>query len=376
MLSVQLVFNIVFCICRDNHEQGSFGSSKKKVTFDLNVKTYEDVLIHEDPDHSSKDNKEDEVIIEEKPEKGDGESLPMSGASLLNHRYQNCEDSDEDDDIDHGEEEEDEEEDYEDCDLDEEDNNVVNIEENKEESNASFLSLLMEKEQQCIQEFNSPKYRSVSPDRQPPLLAKGTARDRSHYVHPVLNPVENLTRWRKVKLRAAPSKNQKKENINSDIEEKINFSPEPTFKVKKFQNLSSSNPRTNYPAEHDITLDASLSNWLVSLDNSDNERPRQSKSHFSKSSVGQEKRPPLGVLTVEDIKQSYVTSSPRRSPSRSRDEIPIVGTGGSCWSWKNQRSDSGSSCQSGSTIKGIPNTTSTYREGCQVSENCSFKCEL
>ncbi|KAG1361860.1 putative protein JASON-like [Cocos nucifera] len=311
---------------RDNHEQGSFGSSKKKVTFDLNVKTYEVVLVDEDPKHSSEDNRENEAIREErKAEEADDESLPKSGASLSNHRYQNCEEED-DDDMEYGEEEE-EEEDYDDIDLDEDDSNVVDIEGKEEESNASFLSLVMEKGEQCIQEVNSSKSKSVSPDRQPPLLAKGSARDRSQYVHPVLNPVENLTQWREVKVRAAPSKNRNKENINSDIKNKITFSPEPTFKIEKFQKLAGSNPRTDCPAKHDITVEASLSNWLASLDNSDKEGPQQSNSHFSKWSVDQEGRPTLGVLTVEDTEQSSVTSSPRRSPSRSLDEIPIAGAG-------------------------------------------------
>ncbi|XP_038982354.1 uncharacterized protein DDB_G0283697-like [Phoenix dactylifera] len=282
---------------RENHEQGRCGSSKKKVTFDLIVQTYEAVLIDEDPKHSSEDKKEDEVITEErKPEEGEDKSLPKSGASLLNHRYQNCEGSDVDDDIDYGEEEEDEEEDYEDSDLDEEDNNAVEIEGNEEESNASFLSLPMEKEQQCIQEVNSPKSKCVSPpDRQPPLLARGI-RGRSRYVHPALNPVENLTQWRQVKLCAAPSKNQKKENINSDAENKITVNPEPAFEIGEFRKLASSNPRPNCPAKHDIPVDASLSNWLVSLDNSDTERPQQSNSHFSESSVGQEEGSILAFL--------------------------------------------------------------------------------
>nr|XP_010920313.1 uncharacterized protein LOC105044198 isoform X1 [Elaeis guineensis] len=354
---------------RENYEQGSFSSSKKKVTFDLNVKTYEEVLIDEDPAHSSEDNKEDGAIRKgRKTEEGDDESIPKSGAFPLNHRYQNCESSDDDDDIDFGDEEDDfEEEDYEDSDLDEEDNDV-NLEGNEEESYDSFFSLPMEKEQQCIQEVNSPKSKCASsPDRQPSLLPKGTARDRSQYVHSVLNPVENLTQWKEVKVRAAPTKNPKKENINSDIDNQMTFTPEPTFKIDEFQKPASSNPSPNFPAKQDIAVDASLSNWLVSSDNSAKEGPQQSNSHFSNSSVSREERPILGALTVEDLKQSSVTSSPRRSPSRSPDEIPIVGTVGSYWSCLNQRSDSGSSCQSGSEIKGIPNTTSKYREDKRVN---------
>ncbi|XP_008802428.2 bifunctional lysine-specific demethylase and histidyl-hydroxylase NO66 [Phoenix dactylifera] len=359
---------------RDNYEQGSFSSSKKKVTFDLNVRTYAEILVDEDPGHSSEDNKEDEATGEgRKTEEGDGKSIPKSGAAFPSkHRYQNCGSSDDDDDgddIGYGDEEEDfeEEEDYEDSDLDEEDGAVI-IEGNEEESYDSFFSLPMEKEHQCIQEVNSPKPKSVSsPDRQPSLLAIGTARDRSQYVHSVLNPVENLTQWKEVKVRAAPMKNPKKENINSVIENKMTFTPESTFKIEKFEKLASSNPSPNCPAKQDVAVDASLSNWLVSSDNSTKEDPQKSNSHFSNSSVSREDRPILGALTVEDLKQSSVTSSPRRSPSRSPDEIPIVGTVGSYWSCINQRSDSGSSCQSGSEIKGIPNTTSKYKEDKRVN---------
>ncbi|OAY64579.1 hypothetical protein ACMD2_01975 [Ananas comosus] len=185
-----------------------------------------------------------------------------------------------------------------------------------------------------------------SPDKQPILLAKGNPRDRSHYVNSVLNPVENLSQWKEVKVGAVPLKNTNKENINLEQEKnKMVLSPEPTFKTKKLEGTADSN---NSPCKQEVSVDASLSTWLVSSENSSVQRIQESNSARSNWSLSREERPILGALTVEDIKQSSVTSSPRRSPSRSPDEIPIVGTVGSYWSCRSQGDTSSYSSRSGS----------------------------
>ncbi|KAG2719280.1 hypothetical protein I3760_03G260700 [Carya illinoinensis] len=84
----------------------------------------------------------------------------------------------------------------------------------------------------------------------------------------------------------------------------------------------------------------------------------------SNSSGYQDDRPILGALTVEELKQFSAPSSPRRSPSQSPDEMPIIGTVGTYWSHNTvPAKDSGSA----SSYKGIPNTTSKYREDKRVN---------
>ncbi|CAL0318671.1 unnamed protein product [Lupinus luteus] len=90
------------------------------------------------------------------------------------------------------------------------------------------------------------------------------ARNRSVYVHPVLNPVENLTQWKVVKSkRTKPPSPQNENYLSSNHELKNTFSAEePSSKEQVF----SINPDTgtSRKLKQDISIDASLSNWLVS----------------------------------------------------------------------------------------------------------------
>ncbi|RRT80671.1 hypothetical protein B296_00000036 [Ensete ventricosum] len=323
---------------RENLEQGRCSSTRKKVTFDLNVTTYEEASVDNDPNYSSEVDEETEAIDEgRKPNDGQDKSSPMSGGFPLNHRYQNCENSDDDDGHD-------EEEDYGDSDFgeEEEDNEVV-IERNEEESYDSFFSLPIDKEPpECLQEVNSPNPKSASsPDRQPILVSGGSTRDRSQFVHPVLNPVENLSQWKVVKAGSMPVKNPKKEKVvGTEQENNVAFISESVIKAKKPQ-------APNRYAKQEISVDASFSTWLPSSENSTAEGPQASNSHRSNSSFSREERPILDALTMEDIKQSSVTSSPvKRSPSRSLDEITILGTVGGYWNCKNHGDDSACSRKS------------------------------
>ncbi|KAJ0970427.1 hypothetical protein J5N97_023304 [Dioscorea zingiberensis] len=329
---------------RENQEPGSFGSSKKKVTFDLNVKTYEDVS-----KYSSDEDVENDV------RGGEEKSSPILCTFPDNHRYQNCANSDDDEDCEGAEDEE-----FEDSDLDEEGEDIGVVGGNEDESYDSYFSLPMDKEREESQEINSPKpITEASPDEQKKILAGKNVRDRSQYVHSVLNPVENLSQWKEVKVRAAPLKLQK-ENISSELETKVPFSSEPAMKIEKPSRKNSITNSIPIPsAKQEVSVDASLSTWLVSPESSTVDRPQISKSNCSNSSLSREDQPILGALTVDDLKQS-VTSSPRRSPSRSPDDMPLLGTVGSYWN------DSVSS-PSGSNVKGIPNTTSKYSEDRRVN---------
>ncbi|XP_074556056.1 uncharacterized protein LOC141811881 [Curcuma longa] len=341
---------------KQNVEQGNASGSKKKVTFDLNIRTYEQVPSDDNTDSASEDDQESEEIDEEeRPAKGQkDESYPKSGAFPSNHRYENCESSDDD----HGSEFGEDEDEF-DSDFDEEEE--YGIQGNEEESYDSFFSLPIDKEPQGLQEeVSSTKPDTASSpllDKQPIPAAGGSTRDRSQFVHPVLNPVENLSQWKEIKVRAVRATNPNKQNLCDEQENKPTLIAEPEIKVKKPQ-------VPTFPTKQEVSVDASLSNWLLSSDNSTVETPQPSNSHLSNSSFSREDRPILGALTIEDIKQLSMTSSPRRSPSRSppADEIPIVGTVGRYWNCENQGEDSASSRPSTRLAKGIPNTTNKYRE--------------
>ncbi|RRT39388.1 hypothetical protein B296_00046442, partial [Ensete ventricosum] len=280
-------------LIQENLAQGSFRRTRKKVTFDLNVQTHEYVLGDEDPKCPWEDDEATEVIDEErKPHKGQDKSFTKFGSFPCNHRYQTCGSSDDDEGV-----SEEDEEDYEDCDIDEEEDN----EDGNEEASYDFLfSFANDDEPQGVEGGNSP---SSSPDRRPILLARGNRRDRRHTVHSVLNPVENVSQWKEVKVRAAPAKkNSTKENVGAEKENQT----EPMVKVKK-------------PSKQEAPVEASLSSWLSWSENStvEGQGPALSNSQDRRNSwfSREERRPVLG-----DVKQaSKVASSPARFPSRSTE---------------------------------------------------------
>ncbi|CAN6249334.1 unnamed protein product [Urochloa humidicola] len=303
---------------REVSEHGSRSSGKEKVIFDMNVTTYEN---EELPDQE--ESQEDEKHVQQ--------------AVLLpeNHRYRNCsysEDDVEDEDDVYGDDSDEEEEDFMDCKIDLVDEEEMGTEENKQESHDSLFSLSMSNDQQNDPEVISPVPKSS---------------------------VQNLSQWKEVKslkTQAVPGKKLDKENVNlvPDAGERHDS----TFASNKGMSHDISSKK-------EVSVDASLSTWLQSSENSTVEKA-QSKSPGSISSVSREERPVLGGLTVEDLKQSSSASSPRRSPRNNREGAPILGTVGSYWHCTEQdneycpsRSDSGTN--------GIPNTTSKYREDKRVN---------
>ncbi|KAF8401965.1 hypothetical protein HHK36_012916 [Tetracentron sinense] len=300
-------------------EQLSF-NTRKKVTFDLNVNTYEEITTHEIKDFVSEIEEEKEGgKKEEKTEKTSQSSSLCQG-----------------------------------------------------ESSESFFSLSVESRARISttstaeKEVNSPVPLPGSPDWELKTIGSNwNARDRSKYVHSVLNPVENLAQWKAVKTRAITPLKHQKENGNFEQEPQIPFSSEPSFKLSPFKSELNSN--FSKPPNEDISVDTSLSNWLVlpkttpttktssiSVGTMSSEKSTLQRSNSPRS---HEDRPILGALTVEELKQFSASSSPRRSLSRNPD-IPILGTVGSYWSHTGQAIDS----SSGSSCTGIPNTTSKYRE--------------
>lgn len=342
-------------------------STRKKVTFDTNVKAYEPVSVHESTE-SLPDNDKD-------VEKQKGDNSGKSGlsnslseddsttSSVLsyppNHRYQNCRDSDdeadefecEESDLDDEDEELEDYGDY-DGDYDEDEDSQICVPTKSVESRTEMLSAQAFMEEEEVKKTGSNR----------------NARDRSVYVHPVLNPVENLAQWKAVKSKGPPQLlNPQKENLKLEQEApRISFSSEPILKHPSFSFKSKSDQPKRENQE--IAVDASLSNWLVTSETTPTKKTRpsglepisqeQSISQGSNSVVSIDDRPILGALTVEEIKQFSASSSPRRSPSRSPDEMVIIGTVGTYWKHKEGGNDSGSF----SSYKGIPNTTSKYRE--------------
>ncbi|KDP40376.1 hypothetical protein JCGZ_02374 [Jatropha curcas] len=212
---------------------------RKKVSFNLNVQSYEPIPKESENNWWESDEEEKkEESNEETAKEGQCLSLSEKMASYpSNYRYRNCSDSyDEEDEI--ACEESDLDDDEEDDDFDEDDDihdlrisqeeffrklESLSVSSNKKDSLAEDKS----KNLNPLQDSNEGGLKLVSMNQ--------NARNRSQYVHPVLNPVENLGQWKAVKAKGTlpPVKRQRKENVALDKE---------------------------------IAVDASLSNWLVSVD--------------------------------------------------------------------------------------------------------------
>lgn len=173
------------------------------------------------------------------------------------YRYQNCRDSDDDDDND------DKDEDLKlDSDLDE-------IEESDQEvddvcSNTS--------DDAWVLSDNDVSKNQVPQQEQTSLVdlleSRSNARDRSRYVSSVLNPVENLSQWKVVKAKAAtPQLKLQKENVTSEQDGNSLKSTKNPFSELKMRD---SNVSDHSGHHHAIAVDASLTNWLSSLET----RPR------------------------------------------------------------------------------------------------------
>ncbi|XP_062226146.1 uncharacterized protein LOC133924567 [Phragmites australis] len=337
---------------RELSDHGSQSSGKKRVTFDMNATTYENA------EASDPDEEPPEVVIYAEDE--DENHAQKTVVLPENHRYRNCCDSDDDvgdeyaeDDV-YGDDSDEEEEDYVDCKIDLLDEEELSSEENKQESHESLFSLPMSNDQQNDQEVISPvpKSSGTSVEEESPLIRGNNPRDRSKYVFPVLNPVQNMSQWKEAKS----LKNQAVLGEKLD-KENVNLVPDVGVNQTKMNTSNSS--------KKEVSVDASLSTWLASSENSTVDKV-QSKSPCSISSVSREEKPVLGALTVGDLKQLPDASSPRRSPIHNREGATISATMGSNWSCTKHDTEY---CSSGSDLgtNGIPNTTSKYREDKRVN---------
>lgn len=298
------------------------------------MKTYETVLPDEVKDFplekSEGGGKKEDFLVKSSQSKSSSDASSGTSTSSYppNSRYQNCRESDD----------EDEELDYED-DLDDDSDVEEELDQEIEDEDIAYTRARTCAAQMVDEEEVESPF---------PIGMNPNARDRSVYVHPVLNPVENLTQWKAVKAKRTsplPLMPSEKENSISNTDHGIPLRSKPSFKERC---LSS---------KQEIAVDASLSNWL----GSSIATPKRSTSQSPNSVISHEDRPILGALTVEELKQFSASNSPVKSPYRSPDETPIIGTVGTYWNHKgsvNCVEDSGSVY----SFKGIPNTTSKYGE--------------
>nr|GMC63679.1 Ankyrin repeat and protein kinase domain-containing protein 1 [Ipomoea batatas] len=273
-------------ISKDEEEEELNRSSRKKVTFDLSVKTYE------------------ECSNQEEQKKGGENEAEKSLASYpLNHRYQNCSTN--------GEDEED---------LGLEDEGWV-----QEESSESLFSLSIESRKSVSQPEMPDKEEVSSSPLNPFQKDPKTISGLNQFAQSVLNPIENMSHWKTAKaktpLQQQQQEGEEKENQNLDWKSK---------------------------GREIIAVDTSLSSWLVGSEKKKTPNSKNSPESVGNSPSDQrrnsaEDKPVLGDWSHQELKAVSKSSSPRCSS----DEMPILGTVGSYWKHTGQAtdSDSGSSCR-------------------------------
>lgn len=257
--------------CSDKVKERSSIKVRKKVSFNLNVQTYEPVPHEEDARCYSPENNKDE-LQEKNNAKG------STGFFPIHHRYHDCVDSYDDDedyiesDLDY--DDEDEDLDFDGCD-DLDYDQVLGQEELTKQAHSQS------KESQPRNNSADGELKSVE--------SNANVRDRSQYISSVLNPVENLTQWKALKARALPA-NKLLRKENAAVEELIPSVPIST----------ASNYNQSIPLLQEIAVDSSLSNWLVSRDGIKNNIPL--KRSVCDRSCSQESKENRVVLDITNLK--------------------------------------------------------------------------
>ncbi|KAL4576642.1 hypothetical protein LXL04_012739 [Taraxacum kok-saghyz] len=169
---------------------------------------------------------------------------------------------------------------------------------------------------------------------------KKTLNDQNQSIdNSLLNPIENLTQWKTLIPKPIPPFNHHQEKENLNLQQQQEKEPLKNRKVKK-------------DSEEVAT---SLSSWLIEPDN--NKTPEVSNSQ---TSVGNscaysdtatswksfEDRPILGAWSIDEVRQVSARSSPRKSPCKDLDDMPIIGSVGSYWNHTGQGTDSPNSFSS------------------------------
>ncbi|KAI3748453.1 hypothetical protein L6452_11525 [Arctium lappa] len=236
---------------------------------------------------------------------------------------------------------------YHNCVINEDEDHVIV----EEDSSESLFSLSIDPRRQSKsspvevddKEVNSPLKTTCSPE----LNAKsiGSCPNKinlNQNIDSLLNPIENLSQWKTLKAGTTPTldHDQEKENVYSEQEEpNIPLTKEPSFKV--------SGQKGKVKGENSA-VNTSLSSWLIGPDKTPTVGKGDSQfstgNSFSYSDEATswksfEDRPILGAWTIDEVRQVSARSSPRKSPCRNPDEMPIIGTVGSYWSHTGQAAD-------------------------------------
>ncbi|XP_009799166.1 uncharacterized protein [Nicotiana sylvestris] len=155
------------------------------------------------------------------------------------------------------------------------------------------------------------------------------------------------------------------ENENINILNLPNFRTSTTYCLQQEPSLKQSTKQTKHQLENQITVDTSLSSWLIESQDDDTPNSKNnvgdlvgnySSSERTKSLIRVEDRPILGELTVAELKHIANSYSPRGTQSHSPDENSIIiGTVGSYLRHTGQATDP----DSASSRKGI-SSNKTY----------------
>ncbi|KVI09569.1 general transcriptional corepressor trfA-like [Cynara cardunculus var. scolymus] len=237
---------------------------------------------------------------------------------------------------------------YHNCEIDEDEDHVIV----QEDSSESLFSLAIDPRRQSKsspvevddKEVNSPLKTSCSPKLNTKSIRPCPNRsDLNPNIDSLLNPIENLSQWKTLKAEPTPTldHHQEKENMYLELEEtNIPLSKEPSFKV--------SDQKGKVKGDNSA-VNTSLSSWLIGPDKtptiSKGDSQFSTGNSFSYSDEATswksfEDRPILGAWTIDEVRQVSARSSPRKSPCRNPDEMPIIGTVGSYWSHTGQAADS------------------------------------
>ncbi|GFQ08631.1 hypothetical protein PHJA_003007100 [Phtheirospermum japonicum] len=224
---------------KEKPKEPSKSKIKKKVSFNLNVKTYEPIPNDDDIINYLSDG-EEETKWEFNTEAKSTSTLHYTNSIATSYRYKNCRDSYDDDGDDEFE--------FDENDLDFEESEDSDDEPDEISSNES--------------DDNEVINNRVPGEENINIELQGLkSKVNGQYVFSVLNPVENLTQWKKLKAKAekGPMKFEK-ENLNSRLDEESFLGKRPnsdSLNFKKLRNYS------NVPrfSERTIAVDASFSNW-------------------------------------------------------------------------------------------------------------------
>ncbi|XP_059283690.1 histone H2A.Z-specific chaperone CHZ1-like [Lycium ferocissimum] len=224
---------------RDKHKpkESAKPKVKKKVSFNLDVKTYERI---QDDDYNTtyfSEEEEKKTQWEYNEQETTKASMSMYPSS---YRYYNCNNSydDEEDELTLEESDID--------DLDEDEDYGVS-DEDDDGGGDEYNSLDIEKENKFgnVEKLNKDESNEVG----------------QNHRNSVLLPVENLTQWKTIKARGAHQVKHQKENIiKLDGKQELPLIDKPP---NHFVDLNPKNNSKPKPQGHEISVDASLSNWLT-----------------------------------------------------------------------------------------------------------------